>query len=135
MARPIDGSWRNGDGAAWSALAPRPQPQSHRLAAAQGDLVDRTGFRIGQGLDIGDAKDGGERDHRLLQGEGGADADARAGAEGNIGVAINGLAVLGQETLGLEGVGVVPQQLVTLENPRRYDDRGCLLYTSDAADE
>ena len=72
--------------------------------------MDRPGFGGGQGLDLGDAQDGGQGDHRLLQGEGRADADARAGAERDVGVAVDGLAVLGQEAFGPEGVGVVPQQ-------------------------
>lgn len=86
--------------------------------------MHRPGFDRRDGLDLGGAQDGSQGDHRLLDGEGGADADAGTGAEGDVGVAVDGLAVLRQEAFGLEGVGVVPQQAVALQDPRRDDDGG-----------
>ena len=58
----------------------------------------------------------GQRDRRLGQGELGADADPRAGAEGQVGKAGRRRRV-GQEAGRVEGVGVGPIALVPMQDP------------------
>src|SRR5271166_4057588 len=55
-----------------------------------------------------------------------ADANARPRAEGQIGAAMARLALLGSETVRVEGVWLLPQVLVAMHAPDRDIDRYAL---------
>ena len=70
------------------------------------------------------ADDAGQDDHGFLEGERGADADARAGAEGQVGEAVDGAAPLRHETVGIEGVRLVPKPPMPVQHPGRDRHHG-----------
>ena len=63
-----------------------------------------------------------EHDHHLQHRKAHADADARPGAERNVGVAIDRIAVGAEKALGIESVGVFPQGAVPMQQEGRDGD-------------
>ena len=66
-----------------------------------------------------------EHDDRLLQRERHADADARTGAERNIGVTVDRVAIGAEKARGVERVRVLPQRAVAMQEIGRDRDRSC----------
>src|SRR3546814_9828008 len=64
----------------------------------------------------------GENGERLGAGEAGADADAGTAAEGDVLEAMEADLAFGQKAVGVEGIGIVPQLLVAVDDPRPYGD-------------
>ena len=67
--------------------------------------------------------DMGEDDRRLLQREGRADADARTGAEGQIGKSIDFFARTGKKPARIEAIWIVPKQAMPVQDPLRHNDQ------------
>src|SRR5579862_7632622 len=59
-----------------------------------------------------------EQERRFRHGEGGADADTPAAAEGKVGVARTCGGLLGGKPLGVESTRIVPKLLMAVEHPR-----------------
>src|SRR3546814_10641543 len=64
----------------------------------------------------------GENGERLGAGEAGADADAGTAAEGDVLEAMEADLAFGQKAVGVEGIGIVPQLLVEVDDPRPYGE-------------
>src|SRR5580692_2322438 len=67
-------------------------------------------------------RDRREKNDCLLQGETGADADARARAEGQIGETIDALAHVGKKARRIEALGLIPETMMAMQNPGRDHD-------------
>ena len=63
-------------------------------------------------------RDGREDQHRFRHGEGGADADARTGAERNISKARTRRCALGRKSLRIEAVRILPERRLAMQQPR-----------------
>src|SRR5450756_867695 len=95
-----------------NARLPPSPPYNHRQAAARphGHAMHWPDHMTRRQLQCEMPHDGRDNDRGLMQGKGGADADARADAEGQIGKSIDALARTVEETIRIKRV--------------------CLLYTS-----
>lgn len=76
------------------------------------------------------ARERRDGDDHLLHRVGGSDAHSWAGAERDVAEAFDVAAVLRQKTGWIEAIGIVPQQAMAMQDPRRDDDRRSCNYFS-----
>src|SRR6266851_7180574 len=93
------------------------QDHPHAVARAQGDEALRLDGKSGLEAEAVALRDGRQQQHRLGHGESGADADALAGAEGDIGETMARPRALRREALGIELARPVPELGVAVEQP------------------
>src|SRR5260370_18723297 len=98
------------------------QDHLHPMPRAQGDEARRLEGKSGLETQAVALRDRRQQQHRLGHGEGGADADARAGAERDIGEAMARPRALRREALGLERARPVPEVGVAVEQPGHDED-------------
>ena len=80
----------------------------HSIPGPQRHALHRFDDVTGQKLEAKRAEQMREHDDGLLQREAHAYADARTGAERNVGIAVDRFAVGAEKALGIERVGVFP---------------------------
>src|SRR5260221_299510 len=85
------------------------QDHPHAVARAQGDEALRLDGKSGLEAEAVALRDGRQQQHRLGHGESGADADALAGAEGDIGETMARPRALRREALGRERARPIPE--------------------------
>ena len=102
-----------------------PPPQDHRQTAfgPQGDMLHWHRDMVFLKFKGKRSHDMGEDDRRLLQREGRADADARTGAEGQIGEAVDFFARTWEKPARIETIWILPKQAMPVQNPLRHHDQ------------
>src|SRR2546421_541724 len=96
------------------AISPPAQDHRHTALGPQGDMLHRHGHMVFLKFKGKRSHDMGKDDRRLLQREGSADADARTGAEGQIGKSIDFFARTGKKPARIEAIRFFPKRAMAV---------------------